>query len=464
MSFEDFALAQPIARAVAGEGYAIPTPLQCEAIPHVLAGRDLLGCAQTGTGKTAAFALPILHRLISAQQNGVKQHDTQKHPRRIRVLVLAPTRELAVQIGESFAAYGRHTGLRQTVLLGGVSQHHQVRALQKGVDVLVATPGRLVDLIGQGFVHLGVVETFVVDEADRLLDMGFLPDLRRVIAKLPPRRQTLMFSATMPAEIEKLARSILREPVRIEIAPVKATTELIEQSVCFVPKQQKPHLLAELLVSKAMTRALVFTRTKRGADRVAQHLNRSGIRAEAMHGNKSQSARQRSLTSFKSNRPPVLVATDLAARGIDVEGISHVVNYDLPYEAETYIHRIGRTGRAGVAGVAIALCDHDERTYLKAIERLIRRTLRVDKDHSTSVPAADSGAGQRSPAANEQGGQQRSRQQHSGQQRSGQQRSGQQRPGHAKNRRPPSTGGPAGNYNRRRSAKRKRSAAAAAQA
>ena len=363
-------------------GYSTPTPIQSQAIPHVLAGRDLLGCAQTGTGKTAAFALPILHRLLHA---GTPARGPN---RRIRVLVLSPTRELASQIYESFQTYGRHAGMRHAVIYGGVGQRPQVQALQRGVDVVVATPGRLLDLINQGHVDLGSVEIFVLDEADRMLDMGFLPDLRRVIARLPSKRQTLLFSATMPEPIVQLTNSILRDPVRVRLAPAKATTELIEQSVCFVRKQQKPRLLMHMLQKRPVTRALVFTRTKHGADRVARQLNQSGIQAQAIHGNKSQSARQRSLANFKSNRPPVLVATDLAARGIDVDNVSHVFNYDLPQEAETYIHRIGRTGRAGSMGIAVSFCDFEERTYLKAIECLIRQSLAVDQDHPVHDAAA----------------------------------------------------------------------------
>ena len=372
MTFEKLGLASPLLRAVSSQGYTSPTPIQSQAIPHVLAGSDVLGCAQTGTGKTAAFALPILHRLSQAAT------PPRERGRPIRVLVLSPTRELAAQIADSFRTYGRHTNLRHTVIFGGVSQHPQVRDLQRGVDILVATPGRLVDLMNQRFVDLSSVEVFVLDEADRMLDMGFLPDLRRVQAKLPARRQTLFFSATMPEAIRQLADSLLREPVRIRIAPIEATTALIAESVCFVPKQGKPQLLTDLLTSQDVARALVFTRTKHGADRVAKQLNRAGIRAEAMHGNKSQSARQRTLAGFKSNKPPVLVATDVAARGIDVDGVSHVFNYDLPNEPEMYVHRIGRTGRAGASGIAVSFCDRDERKLLQAIERLIRRKLLVD--------------------------------------------------------------------------------------
>jgi ATP-dependent RNA helicase RhlE len=370
MTFQELGLAEPLLRAVAAQGYTIPTPIQLQAIPHVIAGRDLLGCAQTGTGKTAAFALPILHRM---SRGGGPQN--RRGP--IRVLVLGPTRELVAQIGDSFQTYGRYSGLRQAVVFGGVSQHPQTRALQKGVDVLIATPGRLLDLMAQGFIDLGSVEVFVLDEADRMLDMGFLPDLRRVIAKLPVKRQSLFFSATMPEEIVKLADTILRAPIRVRIPAVKANTPLIEQSVFFVPRQQKSRLLASVLTSSLVTRALVFTRTKHGADGVVRRLSQSGIRAAAIHGNKSQQARQRTLSAFKDDDAAVLVATDIASRGIDVEGISHVVNYDLPREPETYVHRIGRTGRAGAAGTAISFCDDEERQHLAAIERLIGRSLAV---------------------------------------------------------------------------------------
>ncbi len=338
MTFEEFGLSEPMLRAVVSAGYTTATPIQSKAIPHVLSGRDLLGCAQTGTGKTAAFALPILHRLTHGG------NPPRGRGRRIRVLVLSPTRELAAQIGESFETYGYNTPLRQTVVFGGVGQNPQTRAIKHGVDILVATPGRLIDLMNQGYINLDSVETFVLDEADRMLDMGFLPDVRHVVSKLPERRQTLLFSATMPEAIERFAAAILNDPVRLKIAPVKETSELIEHSVYFVPQKQKTRLLANLIKTRSVTRALVFTRTKHGADRVARELNRSGIRADAIHGNKSQIARQRSLADFKSSRTHVLVATDVASRGIDVEGISHVLNYDLPNEPETYIHRTGRTG------------------------------------------------------------------------------------------------------------------------
>ncbi len=373
MTFRALGLAEPLLRAVLGEGYTTPTPIQSQAIPHVLAARDLLGCAQTGTGKTAAFALPILDRLMRANRS------PHRRGRSIRVLVVSPTRELAAQIGESFRVYGRHTTFRLAVVFGGVGQHPQTRALQQGVDILVATPGRLLDLRNQGFVDLSAVEIFVLDEADRMLDMGFMPDVRRIVAALPSRRQTLLFSATMPEAIAGLANSILRDPVRLRIAPVQATTELVRQSVVFVPRPYKTEFLAKYLAARTVARTLVFARTKRGADRVARQLNRAGIAADSLHGDKSQSARQRALAEFKANRTGVLVATDIAARGIDVEGISHVVNFDLPREPETYIHRIGRTGRAGATGVAVSLCDHEEKEHLRAIERLMGRAVPVER-------------------------------------------------------------------------------------
>ncbi len=373
MTFQDFGLHEPILRAIVSKGYTTPTPIQAEAIPRGMAGRDLIGCAQTGTGKTAAFALPILHRLSEAEST------PRGRNRPIRALILSPTRELASQIGDSFKVYGRHTGLRHTTVYGGVGQHGQVRALQNGVDILIATPGRLCDLMNQGFIRLGSVEIFVLDEADRMLDMGFLPDIKRVIAKIPKQRQTLFFSATMPPPIEKLANEIVHDPVRIRLAPAKATTELIDQSVCFVPKQKKSQLLTEWLTTRPVTRAIVFTRTKHGADRVTQHLNRSGVCAEAIHGNKSQNARQRALDGFKSGRTRVLVATDVAARGLDVRDISHVFNFDLPADAETYVHRIGRTGRAGARGVSVSFCDPEEKGYLRSIERFTGRGLVVER-------------------------------------------------------------------------------------
>ncbi len=400
MTFHELGLAESLVRAVAADGYSTPTPIQAAAIPHVLAGRDLLGCAQTGTGKTAAFALPTLHRLMAAT------NPPKGRGRRIRTLVLSPTRELAGQIHESFRGYGRHTPLRSTVIYGGVSQRPQVRDLEHGVDIVVATPGRLMDLIQQGFVDLAHVETFILDEADRMFDMGFLPDVKRIVAKLPRKRQTLFFSATMPSPIETLANEMLVDPARIRIAPQQSTTDLIDQSVCFVAKANKPQLLIDLIGTHAISRALVFTRTKHGADKVARQLGHAGIRAEALHGNKSQNARQRTLDAFKSKRPPVLVATDLAARGIDVDAISHVFNFDLPHEPETYVHRIGRTGRAGATGRTIAFCDRDERKFLTAIERLLRHTIEVD-DHKypDTTPASAPPASKSRPS--KRGGQRR---------------------------------------------------------
>ena len=374
MKFTDLRLSEPILRAVTAEGYTTPSPIQAQAIPHVLEGRDLLGVAQTGTGKTAAFALPILHRLTAAApQPG--------HGRRVRCLVLSPTRELASQIGDSFRAYGKNTPVRHAVIFGGVGQGAQVQALRHGVDVLVATPGRLLDLMNQGFVDFRAVEVFVLDEADRMLDMGFIADIRRIIPKLPAQRQTLMFSATMPPDIRDLARTILRSPVSVHVTPVSSTAERIEQSVYFVDKKNKPRLLAHLLNTTAFSRCLVFTRTKHGADRVAKFLEKAGIGAAAIHGNKSQNQRERALANFKNGKTAVLIASDIASRGIDIDDISHVVNYDLSNEPETYVHRIGRTARAGASGEAISFCDHEERPYLAAIEKLTRRKLVVKNDH-----------------------------------------------------------------------------------
>ncbi|MEX2285838.1 MAG: DEAD/DEAH box helicase [Planctomycetaceae bacterium] len=391
MSFSELGLAEPLLRAVVAEGYTLPTPIQSRAIPHLIAGRDLLGCAQTGTGKTAAYALPVLQRLMNSA--------VESRPRRarIRALVLSPTRELALQIADSFKVYGRHSGVRHTVVYGGVSQDHQTRALRHGVEILVATPGRLVDLMEQGYIDLSAIEIFVLDEADRMLDMGFLPDVRHVISKLPARRQTVLLSATMPEPIVGLANSMLQNPARVEIKPIKATAELIDESVCFVTQRQKPELLVTILKTRNVERALIFTRTKHGADRVVRHLSQSGIRAQAIHGNKSQSNRQRALADFKTNRTRILVATDIAARGIDVDGISHVLNYDLPHEPETYIHRIGRTGRAGASGIAVSFCDDVERKLLKAIERLIGKVVSIDRSVSLT---ADSNA--KSPTSPQQ--------------------------------------------------------------
>jgi len=377
MSFTDLRLSEPILRAVTAEGYSTPSPIQAQAIPHVMAGRDLLGVAQTGTGKTAAFALPILHRLLT----NVHPQPTRQSVRAIRCLILTPTRELSSQIADSFRAYGRNTPIRHTVIFGGVGQGAQVQALRQGIDVLVATPGRLLDLMNQGYVDLSHVEVFVLDEADRMLDMGFIHDIRRIVPKLPKQRQTLLFSATMPPDIRDLARTILHNPVSVQVAPVSATADRIEQFVYFVEKRNKPRLLAHVLSHTAYSRCLVFTRTKHGADRVAKHLIKAGIDADAIHGNKSQNQRERALANFKNGKTGVLVASDIASRGIDIDDISHVVNFDLSNEPETYVHRIGRTARAGASGVAISFCDNDERPYLADIEKLTRQKLVVKTDH-----------------------------------------------------------------------------------
>ncbi len=377
--FEDLALVEPLLRAVREEGYDAPTPIQQQTIRPVLEGRDLLGCAQTGTGKTAAFALPILQRLQAAPFPA---------PRPVRVLVLSPTRELASQIGDSFARYGRHTGVRHTVVFGGVGQGPQARDLRHGVDVLVATPGRLLDLMEQRIARLDRVEVLVLDEADRMLDMGFIHDVRRVIGALPKKRQTLFFSATLPHDIQSLARDILSNPVRVEVTPTASTVEKIAQSLHHVDKNGKLPLLLQFLRDPAMRRTLVFTRTKRGANRLALALSQAGVAADAIHGNKSQNARERALESFKRGASRVLVATDIAARGIDVEEITHVVNYDMPDVPENYVHRIGRTARAGASGTAIAFCAPDEREELAAVERLIRMRIPVRSGGTSRPPQA----------------------------------------------------------------------------
>jgi ATP-dependent RNA helicase RhlE len=377
MQFSSLSLASPILEALTDEGYTTPTPIQAKAIPPILEGKDMLGCAQTGTGKTAAFALPILHRLMNAPVD-----KTRRGPALPRVLVLSPTRELATQIGESFATYGRHTGLNHTVIFGGVSQFHQVRALHRGVDILVATPGRLMDLMEQRLVNLSAVKVFVLDEADRMLDMGFIQPIRRIASAVPAGRQTLLFSATMPKEIMHLADSLLKNPVKVAVTPVASTAALIEQSVYMVQRERKPALLEHLLNDPKVERVLVFTRTKHGADRLTKRLIQSGVPSDAIHGNKAQNARQRALDQFRSGRSRVLVATDVAARGLDVDGITHVFNYDLPNEPESYVHRIGRTGRAGASGMAISFCDSEERGFLRDIERLTgKRIPMVEAPH-----------------------------------------------------------------------------------
>jgi ATP-dependent RNA helicase RhlE len=371
--FSNLGLAAPLARAVAAAGYETPTPIQAQAIPHLLAGHDLLGCAQTGTGKTAAFALPILHRLAAQGRASGRRGP--------RALVLAPTRELALQILEGFQTYGRFVPVKAAAIFGGVGQGPQVDALRRDVDVIVATPGRLIDLMTQGHARFDGVEVLVLDEADRMLDMGFIEPIRRILGALPRRRQNLMFSATMPAEIGRLADSILVDPVRVAVAPAATTADRVAQWVLHVANGDKRALLCEVLRDPAMTRVLVFTRTKHGANRVAADLERKGVGAAAIHGNKSQNARQRALESFRQGETRVLVATDIAARGIDVDGITHVINFEIPTEPETYVHRIGRTARAGASGIALSFCDPGERTALRDIERLIRASVRVVDNH-----------------------------------------------------------------------------------
>jgi len=395
MNFRDFGLAEPIVRAISKEGYSVATPIQAQSIPVVLKGHDVIGIAQTGTGKTAAFALPIINRLLTSK---VKQ-DAGHRP--VQVLILASTRELALQIYESFKNYGAFASIRATTIYGGVGQQPQVRALRQGVDVVVATPGRLLDLIQQKLISLSDVHTLVLDEADRMLDMGFFPAIRRILKYVPKKRQTLMFSATMKPEIRELASSMLIDPVSISIEPKQKTTELVEQSVCFVPQKQKTRLLIELLTRANPSRAIVFSRTKHGADRIVRHMTAAGFRAEAIHANKSQNKRQRILEDFKSTAPPILVATDIAARGIDVDGVSHVFIHDMPTEEETYVHRIGRSGRAGATGVSIALCDPDERRMLRSIEKLIGMSIPVQEvegfDFSAALDSADTERPDRGP-------------------------------------------------------------------
>jgi len=373
MPFQSLNIIDPILKSLKEEGYTTPTPIQIQAIPIVLQGTDLLGCAQTGTGKTAAFAVPILQLLYATKTNDRK--------RKIRSLIITPTRELAMQIAESFKAYGRHTGLTCTVVFGGVNQNPQTTELQRGVDILVATPGRLLDLMSQGFITLRDVEFFVLDEADRMLDMGFIHDVKKIIAALPHRRQSLFFSATMPPEIVKLAGTILHNPLKVEVTPSATTVDIIKQYVFFVDKGNKNALLVDVLQDKNIKTALVFTRTKHGADKVVRILEKNRIKAEAIHGNKAQNARQRALSNFKAQSTRVLVATDIAARGIDVDDLEFVINYEIPNISETYVHRIGRTGRAGAKGTSLSFCDAEEKTWLKDIEKLIGKKIPVIDDH-----------------------------------------------------------------------------------
>ncbi len=374
MTFEQLELIAPIQQALKDENYISPTPIQVQAIPYLLKGRDILASAQTGTGKTAAFAIPILQHLIS-----------DPHPQRglrpIRALILTPTRELAIQIGESLNAYGRHTKIRNTVIFGGVNQNKQTEALRRGVDILVATPGRLLDLMNQGFIHLDTIKYFVLDEADRMLDMGFIHDIRKVLAELPRERQSLFFSATMPDTIVSLSRKILTDPVKIAVSPVSSTAETIQQYLYRTNKSSKPELLLHILKDPEMDQVLLFSRTKHGADRICKNLQKKHIGAAAIHGNKSQNQRQKALKDFKEGRIRVLVATDIASRGIDIDQLRYVVNYDIPNEPETYVHRIGRSGRAGEEGVSISLCEPEENDYIRSIEKLIDQKIELVEGH-----------------------------------------------------------------------------------
>ncbi|MDX2110335.1 MAG: DEAD/DEAH box helicase [Verrucomicrobiota bacterium] len=381
VTFESLGLIEPLQRALKDRKYINASPIQAQAIPLLLEGRDVMGCAQTGTGKTAAFALPILQHLVNRPKT--------RNPRRPRALILTPTRELAVQIDESFGAYGAHLHMRHTVIYGGVGQHPQVRGLTQGTDIVIATPGRLLDLEQQGHVRFSEVEFFVLDEADRMLDMGFAPDVKRIIAKIPLNRQSLLFSATMPNAIIDIANSLLRNPVRIDITPETPTAERIEQRICHVARENKINLLHHVLNQHPEGLVLLFARTKHGADKVVKMLARDGVRSEAIHGNKSQNARQRALEGFRNGRVRILVATDIAARGIDVKGIELVINYDLPDEPESYVHRIGRTARAGKSGLAYSFCDHEERSTLRVIQKIIRMAIPVVADHPFALPAPD---------------------------------------------------------------------------
>ena len=436
-AFAALGLSEPLLKALAHEGYTTPTPIQTKAMPHVLAGRDLFGCAQTGTGKTAAFALPLIERLMKDRRHAAPKH--------CRILVLAPTRELAGQIHDSFKAYGRHAHLKSAVIYGGVNQNPQASAVARGVDVLVATPGRLLDLIGQRLVEIKTVEYLVLDEADRMLDMGFIHDVRRIVGLLPRQRQTLFFSATLPTEVRDLAGTMLRDPLEVKTTPQATPAETVAQSVFHIPQKQKRSLLVHLLQTGGMGRVIVFTRTKRGANKLAQDLDKAGVRAAAIHGNKSQNQREKALADFKSPRPPVLIATDIAARGIDVDEVSHVVNFELPHEPETYVHRIGRTGRAGLTGEAVSFCDREEEDRLEAIERLLRRRIPVRNDIPADLPKVESSSSGREPGERSGGGG-RGRGRPGGQRRSseGSARSGGARAGGARSGGARSSGGRSG--------------------
>jgi ATP-dependent RNA helicase RhlE len=393
MTFKSLNIIDPICKALEQEGYTTPTPIQIQSIPAALEGKDILGSAQTGTGKTAAFAIPVLQKLQSRPKTNIYGG--------VQALILAPTRELAVQIGESFKVYGKFASQKYAVIYGGVSQRNQEAVLRGKIDIIIATPGRLLDLVNQKIVKLHSVHMLVLDEADKMLSMGFIDDVRKIIGKLPPKRQTLFYSATMPKEIQKLADEILKDPVRIEVARVSSTNENIEQELYQVDRGNKNQLLMHLLKDDTFSRVLVFSRTKHTANKVVKELNRNSILSDAIHGNKTQSARQKALDSFKSGRLRVLVATDIASRGIDVDEITHVINYELPNEPEAYVHRIGRTGRAGALGKAISFCDRDEKHYLKSIERLAKRTIQVNNDHpfpfGSPVPKAEPGSNERPP-------------------------------------------------------------------
>lgn len=384
VSFNNLQLVEPVLKALSKEGYTTPTPIQEQAIPAILEKRDLLGCAQTGTGKTAAFVIPILQLMF-------QQFEIEKPKyRRIQTLILTPTRELAIQIGESIQAYGHFLPFNHKVIFGGVPQFSQVQAVRNGVDIIVATPGRLLDLMQQRVISLDDIKYFVLDEADRMLDMGFVHDVKRIIAKLPAKRQTLFFSATMPNEIKQLADILLSNPVKVEVTPPASTVDMIQQSVYYVEKHNKQSLLIQLLKDETIETVLVFTQMKHAADKLTVQLNRAGIRAEAIHGNKAQNARQRALENFKNRKTRVLVATDIAARGIDIDELTHVLNFELPNVAETYVHRIGRTGRAGASGIAISFCDWSEKTFLTDIQKLIKKTIPVVKDHMYDISSMHS--------------------------------------------------------------------------
>jgi len=377
--FDNLNLISPIRRAVREEKYSLPTPIQTQAIPHLLEGRDLLGCAQTGTGKTAAFALPILQRLAENQKT--------PGPKSMHALILTPTRELAVQISDSFRTYGRYLQIDHAVVYGGVKYNSQIRALSRGLDIVVATPGRLLDLFDQGHLRMDEIDVLVLDEADRMLDMGFLPDIRKIFSAIPDERQTMLFSATLPDEIVKISKRFLRDPVRVTVSPPASTVEKIDQRVLFVDRENKYNLLEAILQDESLYRVLIFARTKHGSNRIVQKLSKIKVRAVALHGNKSQAARLEALKKFRDGKVRVLVATDIASRGLDVDGITHVINYELPNEPESYVHRIGRTARAGSEGIAISFCDAGERGFLRDIERVTKRAVTVDEDHAFHSPA-----------------------------------------------------------------------------